>query len=65
MKCPNCGQEMAHMNNDQKYLLSELGPNNSLNIGTGLVVQALGCVHCGYIAIYNKTICGAKVTKNT
>lgn len=62
MHCPNCGKDMSRMNNDQKYLLTELGPNNSVNIGSGLVVNALGCVNCGCIVLHNPDIIGAKVT---
>lgn len=67
IKCPTCGtgmHKMDHGSKDKHYFLCTINtgatPAN-IDIGTGLAVDAYGCVKCGTITLQSDAIIGQDV----
>lgn len=65
IKCASCGSVMHKLENgDKQYFLctidTKVTPAN-IEIGSGLPVDAYGCVKCGSITLHNSKIVGQQV----
>lgn len=62
IKCGSCGSVMHLMeNNGKKYFLCTVDTSQTpanIDIGSGLPVDAYGCVKCGAVTLYNSAVIG-------
>jgi hypothetical protein len=62
LKCGSCGSVMHKMDNNGKhYFLCTVDTNvtpANIDIGSGLPVDAYGCVKCGAVTLHTEAILG-------